>query len=135
MLISQILTTLRCGNRLLDVSSPLVMSILNITPDSFYSASRIGDNPQKILKKVSEMVSEGARIVDIGGISTRPGATEITIDEELKRVIPVIELVVEAFPSLIVSIDTYRSEVAERAIRAGATLINDISGGQVDNRI
>lgn len=135
MLISQILTVLRCRNRLLDVSSPLVMSILNVTPDSFYSASRAGENHQKILKKVAEMVSEGASIIDIGGVSTRPGAPDISIDEELTRVLPVIEIIAEAFPSIIVSIDTYRSEVAERAIQAGASMINDISGGQVDNRI
>lgn len=135
MLINQILTTLRCGNRLLDVSSPLVMSVLNVTPDSFYSDSRAGDSPQKTLEKVSAMVNDGASIIDIGGISTRPGATEISIEEELNRVLPVIEMVAEAFPSTIIAIDTYRPEVAERAIEAGASLINDISGGQVDNRI
>jgi dihydropteroate synthase len=135
MLIDKILTPLRCGNHLLDTSSPLVMSILNVTPDSFYSSSRVMDNPQKLLEKASEMVSHGASILDVGGMSTRPGAVEIPIVEEMDRVIPAVKLLAENFPGTIISIDTYRSEVAESAIAAGATMINDISGGEFDNRI
>ena len=132
MLISQTLTTLRCGNRLLDLSFPMVAGILNITPDSFFEPSRTLKNDQKTLDLASKMVEEGAQILDIGGMSSRPGATEITPLEESDRVLPVIETMASAFPDTVISVDTYRSEVAEKAIQAGATIVNDISGGSLD---
>jgi|SRR5687767_10471415 len=132
MLMRPILTQIRCGNRLLNLASPAVMGIINVTPDSFYKPSRTPQNDPEILKIASKMVNEGAQIIDVGGMSTRPGAPEIPLAEEIRRVIPVIELLAQSLPSTVISVDTYRSEVAERAINAGATMVNDISGGNLD---
>ena len=135
MLISQILTHLRCGNRLIDLSSPAVMGILNITPDSFYAPSRNPSDIQKTLEKAMGMVDNGAKIIDIGGMSSRPGASEISPAEEMDRILPVIENLVKNLPSAVISVDTYRSGVAKEAINAGATMVNDISGGSLDPKI
>jgi len=107
------------------------MGILNITPDSFYEGSRI-ITPDSLLNKAEKMLKEGAAFLDIGGISTRPGATDIGIDEELKRVIPAVELILKNFPETLISIDTFRAEVASQSIEAGAAIINDISAGNLD---
>lgn len=107
------------------------MGILNSTPDSFYHKSRI-ESEQETLSQVSEMVSQGVDILDIGGYSTRPGAEDVSIETELERVLPAIDLVKNHFPDLPISIDTFRQKVAEQAIKAGATLVNDISGGSLD---
>lgn len=132
MLTSQTLTTLRCKNQLLDVSFPIVAGIINVTPDSFFPPSRIPDSGPKALEIASQMLLEGAQIIDVGGMSSRPGASEISLKEEIKRVVPVIEYLASNLPSMIISVDTYRSEVAEEAIRAGASIVNDISGGELD---
>jgi dihydropteroate synthase len=132
MLMRRFLTSLACGNQVLDLASPVVMSILNITPDSFYEASRLGKNQDQILHLAGNMLEDGAKILDVGGMSTRPGAIEIPVEEELNRVIPVIEALKRSFPEAILSVDTYRSEVALAAIHAGASMINDISGGSLD---
>jgi dihydropteroate synthase len=124
--------TLRGGNQIIDCSTPIVMGIINATPDSFYTESRIAGNLEKSVVVAAKMLDEGASILDIGGMSTRPGAEEISVQEELERVIPVIKAVHQAFPNAILSIDTYRSEVADQACAAGASMINDISGGQFD---
>lgn len=135
MLINQILTSLRCGNRLLDLSSPAVMGILNITPDSFYAPSRTPLPDRKTLEKAMVMVDDGAKIIDVGGMSSRPGAVEISATEEMDRIMPVIEILVKNLPSTVISVDTYRSEVVEQAIKAGATMVNDISGWSFDQKI
>lgn len=135
MLINQILTSLRCGNRLLDLSSPAVMGILNITPDSFYAPSRTPLPDRKTLEKAMVMVDDGAKIIDVGGMSSRPGAVEISATEEMDRIMPVIEILVKNLPSTVISVDTYRSEVVEEAIKAGATMVNDISGWSFDQKI
>lgn len=109
----------------------MVMGIMNITPDSFYTGSRFSDI-DTILKQFEKMVIEGAAIIDIGGQSTRPGSIRIEADEELQRVIPVIEAVHREFPEMIVSVDTYYSIVAKESIAAGASIVNDISGGKFD---
>ena len=127
--------TLRCGNQVIELTDPCVMGILNATPDSFYEPSRAGILVEKIIEKAKLMLSEGATILDVGGMSTRPGADEISEHEELTRVIPVIEAIHSALPEAILSIDTYRSIVAKEACNAGATMINDISGGQADEEI
>jgi dihydropteroate synthase len=127
--------TLRCGNQLIEVSKPLVMGIINATPDSFYEQGRTNNSVEKALDMASRMLEEGATILDIGGMSTRPGALEISLSEELERVIPVIEAILDAFPGATISVDTYRAKVAEEAIKAGATMINDISGGQWDTEL
>ena len=119
--------------RLLDLSVPKVMGILNITPDSFYSGSRVSaDN--EILAVAETMLDEGADILDIGGYSSRPGASDVNIEEEKRRVLPAVTMVRKKFPSAIISVDTFRSEVASEAIKnCGADIINDISGGDADD--
>jgi dihydropteroate synthase len=132
MLRKQLKKTLRCGNQLIEVSKPLVMGIINATPDSFYEQGRTNNSVEKALAMASSMLEEGAAILDVGGMSTRPGAIEIPLGEELERVIPVIEAIHADFPGAVISVDTYRAKVADEAIRAGATIVNDISGGQWD---
>ncbi|MBN8578863.1 MAG: dihydropteroate synthase [Cytophagales bacterium] len=120
--------TLNVRGRLVDLSQPKIMGILNVTPDSFYSGSRVTDC-DTAMRTVEAMVTAGADMVDVGGYSSRPGADEIPETAELKRVVPVIEALRKNFPTLILSIDTFRSEVAEAALYAGADMINDITGG------
>ncbi|MBI2730163.1 MAG: dihydropteroate synthase [Sphingobacteriales bacterium] len=123
--------TLNCKGKLLVLEEPGVMGILNITPDSFYEGSRL-NNTTAILKKAEQMLSEGAVILDVGGQSTRPGSERISIDEELNRTIPAIESLLKEFPETILSIDTYQSKVAKEAVAAGASVVNDISSGDMD---
>ncbi len=123
--------TLNCKGRLLDLSTPVVMGILNATPDSFYKASR-QNSVDAALRLAEKMIREGAAILDIGGQSTRPGSTVIGIEEEMLRVIPVIDAISKTFPETIVSIDTYHAKVAREAVMAGTRIVNDISGGKFD---
>ncbi|MCS6794366.1 MAG: dihydropteroate synthase [Raineya sp.] len=113
------------------LDTPWLMGILNVTPDSFFEASR-QKNLDELLKNAEKMLSEGADILDIGGYSTRPGANEVSLQEELKRVIPAIEAVRKNFPDSLISVDTFRAEVAQKAVEAGADIINDVSGGNLD---
>jgi dihydropteroate synthase len=124
--------TLNCKGRLLVLDKPIVMGIINITPDSFYSASR-QQNISSILKKAGQMLRDGATILDIGGQSTRPGSARVGAEEELKRVIAPIEALQKNFPEAFISIDTYHSLVAKHSVEAGASIINDISAGSLDN--
>lgn len=117
--------------KLIDLSSPKVMGIVNVNTDSFYAGSRTNQKDQ-ILQKVEEHLEAGATFIDVGGISTRPGANLFTVDEEIKRVIPAIEWILEAFPEALISVDTFRSEVAKQAVNAGAMLVNDVYGGRFD---
>ena len=123
--------TLNCKGRLLVVDKPLIMGIINLTPDSFYEGSRF-QNVDIALKQVEKMLSEGADILDLGAQSTRPGSERITADEELKRLIPSLEAITENFPDSIISVDTYYSRVVTESVPAGASIINDISGGNMD---
>lgn len=123
--------TLNCKGRLLVIDKPMVMGIINITPDSFYDGSRQTD--ESILSMTTKMLNDGADIIDIGGQSTRPGSERISIKEELKRVLPAIEIILKSFPDTIISVDTYQSAVAEESVNAGAVIINDISGGNMDS--
>jgi dihydropteroate synthase len=109
------------------------MGILNITPDSFYVGSRVSS--ADVLKKAEQMLADGAKILDIGGQSTRPGSEQIGVDEELKRIISSVELLSKEFPEAFISVDTYHSAVAKEAVAAGASIINDISGGVLDERM
>jgi dihydropteroate synthase len=118
----------------IDVSETVVMGILNVTPDSFYSGSRVG-SVDEALRRTEKMLKEGAKIIDVGGESTRPGSDPVSEDEEKKRVIPVILAISEKFPEAIISVDTYKSSVAREAAEAGARIINDISGGYFDPKI
>jgi dihydropteroate synthase len=126
--------TLNCKGRLLVIDEPIVMGIINVTPDSFYSGSRQG-SVDDALRQADKMLSEGAAILDIGGQSTRPGSEDIGTDGELQRVIPVIEAIIRRFPECYISIDTYYAKVAEQAVHAGACLVNDISSGNLDNKM
>lgn len=115
------------------------MGILNVTPDSFYEGSRIeidkANSEKQILQKASQMLEEGTTILDIGGYSTRPNAEDISIEEEINRVVNPIHSIKKEFPNSIISIDTFRSKVAREAINAGADLINDVSGGSLDSQM
>ena len=115
----------------MNFSVPKIMGILNITPDSFYDGGRY-NSKDKIEKQIEKMIISGADIVDVGGYSSRPGAKDISIEDELNRVIPVIEIIKQKFSETIVSIDTFRSKVASEAIISGADIVNDISGGNLD---
>jgi len=123
--------TLNCKGRLLVADKPIVMGIINATPDSFYAGSRKLSS-DKALQQAEQMLKEGATIVDIGGQSTRPGSTQVSAEEELERVLPVIESIHETFPDAFISIDTYYSAVAAAAVQAGACIVNDVSGGLHD---
>lgn len=107
------------------------MGILNVTPDSFFDGGRYSDE-KSLLQQVEKMLAEGAAILDIGGASSRPGASEVDETEELRRVVPIIELILRHFPGTILSVDTWRAGVASASVAAGAALINDISGGRMD---
>lgn len=123
--------TLNCKGELVDLEQPKVMGILNITPDSFYDGGKYG-KPIDVLKQTEKMLKSGATFIDVGAYSTRPGAKDITVNEELERLIPIVELLVEEFPEILLSIDTFRSIVADKAIENGAAIINDISAGLLD---
>jgi dihydropteroate synthase len=123
--------TLNCKGQLLVMDRPLVMGIINTTPDSFYAKSR-KQNEDDILAIVTQMVHEGADILDIGGQSTRPGSKRISTTEEIDRIMPAVESISKAFPKTIISIDTYSSEVAAAAVKSGATIVNDVSSGEMD---
>ncbi|MEM8967395.1 MAG: dihydropteroate synthase [Bacteroidota bacterium] len=127
--------TLNLRGKLIDLRRPHVMGILNITPDSFYDGGKYHKRDQPLLKRAEEMLQEGASMIDMGGYSSRPGATHISVEEEKSRVIPAIEQVVGNFPEANISVDTFRAEVAEEALDAGACMINDISGGELDSRM
>lgn len=126
--------TINCKGKLIDLSTPKVMGILNVTPDSFYDGGQYKDE-STILQQVETMLNDGATFIDIGGYSSRPGADYVTEAEELNRVIPVVDLILKYYPETLISIDTFRSEVAKKGIEAGAALINDISAGHLDNNM
>ncbi|WP_370579282.1 dihydropteroate synthase [Mucilaginibacter sp. X5P1] len=123
--------TLNAGGKLIDLTTPKVMGIINLTPDSFYADSRKQDTGSA-LQQAEKMLTDGATFLDIGAYSSRPGAEDISIQEELDRLLPVVEAIVKAFPDAVLSIDTFRAGVAEAAIKAGAHIINDIGGGGLD---
>ena len=124
--------TLNVRGKLLDLSVPKVMGILNITPDSFYQGSRFLGNVQELTDRAGVMLSQGASVLDVGGYSTRPGAAEVSGREESERVVWAIEGLKKSFPDCIVSVDSFRAQVAEAALVAGADMINDVAGGDLD---
>ena len=126
--------TLKSGSRDLHIKSPLVMGVVNLTPDSFYSASRVCTESD-FVQIIDEMVSEGADIIDLGGQSSRPGATLITAEDEYKRIADALEYVTSRYPQVWVSIDTFHSEVARKALEKGAHIINDIYAGDFDKKM
>src|SRR5258705_2832453 len=126
--------TLNCKGKLLALDEPRVMGIINITPDSFYKGSRFVEKDE-VLKQADKMIKDGADILDIGGQSTRPGSEQISADEELKRVLNNIDAIHNNFPQTIISIDTWYSKVAYEAVNAGASMVNDISAGNMDEQM
>jgi len=127
--------TLNIKGRLLSLEMPIVMGILNITPDSFYDGGKWNTDLAKTTDKAGKMLEQGAAILDVGGYSSRPGAQHISETEEADRVLPVIESIVSNFSDAVISIDTFRSGVAKQAVEAGACMINDISGGAQDQEM
>ncbi len=126
--------TINCNGTLIDVSSPKVMGILNITPDSFFDGGNYLTN-EAILTRVQKMIDEGATFIDIGAYSSRPGASHISEEEELKRLLPVLKLLTSTFKDLLISVDTFRSNIAQKCVENGACIINDISLGALDKNM
>jgi len=125
-------SSISLGNLQIDLSIPVVMGIINVTPDSFYDGGKMEDETV-MLKAIEEMVEEGVTIVDVGAVSTRPGAANISTKQELGRLLPAVEAIRKNFPELPISVDTFRSWVAVRVIdEVGPIIVNDISGGSLD---
>lgn len=125
---------INCKGILLNLDEPCIMGILNRTPDSFFDGKSVFLEAE-IIEKTKKMLADGAKIIDVGGYSTRPNATEVSEKEELTRILPIIKLLVTEFPKIIISVDTFRSSVAEKCVSYGAALINDISGGDFDEKM
>ena len=126
--------TLNCRGKLIDIDTPKVMGVLNITPDSFYDGGRYKSDVS-IVSQAEKMLKAGATFIDIGANSSRPGAKHVSEDEELNRILPIIEMVLKEFPATLISIDTFRSEVAKHGIELGAAMINDVSAGKLDKNM
>jgi dihydropteroate synthase len=126
--------TLNCKGRLLVIDKPVVMGIINITPDSFYSGSRY-QGTDAVLKQAEQMLNEGATILDIGGQSTRPGSEKLNAGQELERIIDPIAAINTHFPDAFISVDTYYADVANEAVAAGASIVNEISAGSMDEKM
>ncbi len=128
------MNTINIKGNLLNLESPIVMGILNLTPDSFYSNSRI-NNVNQLVEQAGLMLEQGATILDLGAYSTRPGALEVSEKEEIERIVPAVKAIISAFPNAIISVDTFRAEVANITVNEGASIINDVSGGNLDNNL
>ena len=126
--------TINCNQNLIDLSTPKVMGILNLTPDSFYDGGKL-TSEKNILSQAEKMFTEGATFLDLGGYSSRPGADFVSEEVELQRVLPIVKLLLKEFPEAILSIDTFRSNIAKQCIEAGAAMINDISAGSLDDNM
>ena len=124
--------TINCKGQLIDLSKPKVMGILNLTPNSFFDGGKY-KNETEIIVQVQKMLSEGATFIDIGAYSSKPNAEFVSVEEEIVRIVPIVDLLVQQFPGILISIDTFRSQVAEACIQKGAALINDISAGKLDD--
>lgn len=126
--------TINCKGQLIDLSMPKVMGILNITPNSFFDGGKYKDE-NELLKRVEKMLNEGADFIDIGAYSSRPNAEFVSEQEEISRIIPVVDLLQKHFPETVLSIDTFRAEVAKVCVENGAAIINDISAGMLDDKM
>ena len=126
--------TINCKGQLIDLTTPKVMGILNVTPNSFFDGGKY-KNDSEILSRVEKMLNDGATFIDIGAYSSKPSAEFVSEEEELQRIIPIIQLILEHFPEALISIDTFRSEVAKACIENGAVIINDISAGNLDEKM
>ena len=128
------MSTINCNGKLIDLSSPKIMGILNITPDSFFDGGKY-NNTAAILFQVEKMLTEGATFIDVGAYSSRPGAKQISEEVELNRILPIVKLLIKEFPNILISIDTFRSNIAEQCVENGACIINDISAGGLDDNM
>ena len=126
--------TINCKGTLIDLATPKVMGIINVTPDSFYDGGAT-TLESEIISQASQMLEQGATFLDVGGYSSRPGATDISQQQEINRVVPAINAIIKQFPRALISIDTFRSEVAKQAVNAGACIVNDISAGKLDPKM
>jgi dihydropteroate synthase len=126
--------TINCKGTLVDLTTPKIMGILNITPDSFYDGGKY-QNEKSILIQVEKMLNEGTTFIDVGAYSSRPGAKHVSEEDELKRIVPIVELILKNFSEIYLSIDTFRSKIAEECINSGAAIINDISAGKLDKNM
>ena len=126
--------TINCKGRLIDLSTPRIMGILNVTPDSFFDGGRFVSD-ENMLFQVENMLQDGATFIDVGGQSSKPNAAIVSVDEELTRVVCAVELILKNFPETIISIDTFNSKVAQIAVESGAAMINDISAGNLDDKM
>lgn len=126
--------TINCKGNLIDLSTPKVMGILNITPNSFYDGGKFQEE-SVILNQVEKLLNEGATFIDIGAYSSKPNAEFVSEEEELQRILPILQQIIKQFPDIIVSIDTFRAEVAKQCVLNGAALINDISAGHLDEKM
>lgn len=126
--------TINCKGTLIDLATPKIMGILNVTPDSFFDGGK-HNHERAFLLQAEKMLLEGATFLDIGGYSSRPGADDVSEAEELNRVLPAVESLLKNFPEAIISIDTFRSEVAKQCMEAGAAMVNDISAGNLDPEV
>lgn len=126
--------TINCKGKLIDLSTPKVMGILNITPDSFYDGGKYKDETD-ILDRTEKMLNDGAAFIDVGAYSSRPGAGHVSEEEELRRIVPVIALLIKHFPEILISVDTFRAAVARACVTEGAAIINDIASGNLDERM
>ncbi len=128
------MSTINCNGKLIDLSSPKIMGILNITPDSFFDGGKY-NNTAAILFQVEKMLTEGATFIDVGAYSSRPGAKQISEEVELNRILPIVKLLIKEFPNILISIDTFRSNIAIQCVENGACIINDISAGGLDDNM
>ena len=126
--------TINCKGTLIDLTTPKIMGILNITPDSFYDGGKY-QNEKSILIQVEKMLNEGTTFIDVGAYSSRPGAKHVSEEDELKRIVPIVELILKNFSEIYLSIDTFRCKIAEECINSGAAIINDISAGKLDKNM
>ncbi|SOD15047.1 dihydropteroate synthase [Pedobacter xixiisoli] len=126
--------TLNCKGKLIDISKPSVMAILNITPDSFYNKSRVS-SVDEALRNTEKFIEAGAKFIDVGAYSSRPGATDVSETEEIERLVPIVQAINQSFPETLISVDTFRAKVAEESIHAGAHIINDIAAGNLDEKM
>ena len=126
--------SINCKGNLIDLSTPKIMGIINVTPDSFYDGGSIKSD-KELLSKVESFLKDGADIIDLGGYSSKPGAKEVKEEDEIKRIIPSLKHILNSFPETIVSIDTFRSKIADESLVNGASIINDISAWEIDNEL
>ncbi len=125
---------INCKGQLIELSTPKVMGILNVTPNSFFDGGKY-KNEDQIISQVDKMLSDGATFIDIGAYSSKPSAEFVSQEEEIKRIVSAIELILKHFPKALLSIDTFRAEVAKASIESGAAMINDIAAGELDDKM